>query len=163
MTSTPDSASFARTVGMGASMKTRAPGMSSNAAAHKIRLLRGARAIGDYIGEPPRRVWYIFANKLAPIGREGKSLIADPRLLDEHYQLRRLRCARRPHPFWAQACAVDITAGAVRQEAPPRPAPSCEDDRAAAARGQARWRRPWVIERERPRPQVRKAARDRGT
>ena len=71
---------------MGASMKTRAPGMSSNAAAHKIRLLRGARAIGDYIGEPPRRVWYIFANKLAPIGREGKSLIADPRLLDEHYQ-----------------------------------------------------------------------------
>jgi hypothetical protein len=68
---------------------------------HKIRHLRGAKAIGDYIGEPQRRVYHLEKAKLAPIGREGSSLIADPRLLDEHYA-RITQIEVRPRPADAQ-------------------------------------------------------------
>lgn len=48
-------------------------------------LLRGAEAIGSFIGEPPKAVYYLAERGYAPIGREGATLIASKRKLREHY------------------------------------------------------------------------------
>jgi len=49
-------------------------------------LLRGAKPIGDFIGEPDqRRVYYIAEKGYLPIGKEGALLVASKRALRAHY------------------------------------------------------------------------------
>jgi hypothetical protein len=48
-------------------------------------LLRGAEAIGDFINEPVRRVFYLAERKLLPIGRLGGGLIASKAALRQRY------------------------------------------------------------------------------
>jgi hypothetical protein len=48
-------------------------------------LLRGAAAIGAFIGELPKRVFYLAAKGQLPIGREGMMLIASKKVLRDHY------------------------------------------------------------------------------
>jgi hypothetical protein len=48
-------------------------------------ILRGARAIGDYIGLPEKKVFYLAEQGHLPIGRIGATLIASKRVLREHY------------------------------------------------------------------------------
>ncbi|MGH7038368.1 MAG: hypothetical protein ACREE1_09565 [Stellaceae bacterium] len=48
-------------------------------------LIRGAVAIGEFIGETPRRVFYLAERKLIPCGKQGATLIGSKRALREHY------------------------------------------------------------------------------
>jgi hypothetical protein len=45
--------------------------------------LRGARAIGDYIGAPPSRVYALVEQGDIPHHHDGSALVADTRELDE--------------------------------------------------------------------------------
>ena len=48
-------------------------------------LLRGVRAIAEFIGEDERRVYYKCEKSLIPCGKEGNVYIASRRRLREHY------------------------------------------------------------------------------
>jgi hypothetical protein len=87
------------------------------------RLLRGARQIADYISRrhvetTPRRVYYLADHRLAPIGREGEVLLADPDKIDEHYSR--------------------ITDPAIRTDPKPKPVPAPKTR--VKRRGQSRRR-----------------------
>jgi hypothetical protein len=48
-------------------------------------LLRGAKAIGEFIAEPDTRVYYLAECGYLPIGKIGTALIASKKTLREHY------------------------------------------------------------------------------
>jgi hypothetical protein len=69
-------------------------------------LLRGARAIGEFINVDEKTVYYLAEKRLIPCGRQGRTLISSKRLLREHYDT--------------------LTSGAIEADPPPprqRPAP----------------------------------------
>jgi hypothetical protein len=49
-------------------------------------LLRGIKSIAEFIGETPRKTFYLAERKYIPIGKEGASWIASKKRLREHYQ-----------------------------------------------------------------------------
>jgi hypothetical protein len=48
-------------------------------------LLRGVAAIGEYIGEPDRRVFYLCERGLIPCGKLGAGWVASKRTLRLHF------------------------------------------------------------------------------
>jgi hypothetical protein len=48
-------------------------------------ILRGAKAISEFTGEPYRRVYTLAEQKRAPIGKEGNILISSKSRLRAHY------------------------------------------------------------------------------
>jgi hypothetical protein len=60
--------------------------IGTGAASLAADLLRGAKAIGDFIGEPnTKRVFYLVERGYLPVGREGSMLTASKRVLSKHY------------------------------------------------------------------------------
>jgi hypothetical protein len=56
--------------------------------------LRGAKAIGDFLGEPEKRVYYLAAHAYYPIGKIGAALIASKAALRaRHEQLTQIAIA----------------------------------------------------------------------
>jgi hypothetical protein len=49
-------------------------------------LLRGVKEIAAFIGEPPRRTFYLLEKKLIPAGKVGANYIASKRTLRTHYE-----------------------------------------------------------------------------
>jgi hypothetical protein len=50
------------------------------------KLLRGARAIGDYIGLSESQVFYGHEKRNIPLTREGKHLVGHKDVLDQYYR-----------------------------------------------------------------------------
>ena len=48
--------------------------------------LRGAKAIGDFIGESEKRVYYLAERGYLPLGRLGATLIGSKAALREHHE-----------------------------------------------------------------------------
>ena len=48
-------------------------------------LLRGAKEIGEFIGETDRQVYYLIEHYYLPVGKVGGSLMASKRRLREFY------------------------------------------------------------------------------
>jgi len=49
-------------------------------------ILRGAKAIADFIGETEKRTRYLAERAVIPVGKEGGILIASKRRLRERYE-----------------------------------------------------------------------------
>jgi hypothetical protein len=85
-------------------------------------LLRGAKAIASFIGEPDeKRIYYLAECGYLPIGREGAILIASKTALRAHYH--RLTQASReavknPTPVLSRASRLDHRSRRSRQTRP---------------------------------------------
>jgi hypothetical protein len=49
-------------------------------------LLRGAKAIGSFIGESEKRVFYLAERGHLPVGRIGATLVASKKALRAHFE-----------------------------------------------------------------------------
>jgi hypothetical protein len=59
--------------------------------------LDGAKAIGDFLGEDEKKIYYWAERKLIPIGRIGSMLVGSKKVLKEHYE-RITRGEAEPQP-----------------------------------------------------------------
>jgi hypothetical protein len=74
-------------------------------------ILRGAKEIGRFIDEPPKRVFYLIARGYLPVGRIGTCLTASKTVLREHY--------------------AKVTRGPAAEPPPQPPAPTSDRRRSA--------------------------------
>lgn len=53
-----------------------------------LEILRGAKAIGEFVGMKPRKANYLLAKKLLPADREGEMYVSTKTRLRQHYGLK---------------------------------------------------------------------------
>jgi hypothetical protein len=90
--------------------------------------LRGAKAIGNFLGEPDKRVYYLAARAIYPIGKEGAALIASKAALRARHEQLTQPHASRPSASSGPAArgmaiAVPTQPQRLSDRRPPEPSP----------------------------------------